>query len=145
MRPSLHSTTIYFPIFTSLHCLFDDPPFHFALFITFLTLFIKLLGLQESLKHLQVVGSRAEWSYLHNVKILAHPMHCITALKTKGLQEKKCIGHMKCVSPLSTTIVPINIRRVTPEKYAKADINPHVTLVTFVQLKKNWIYLYKLQ
>jgi hypothetical protein len=44
-------TTVYFPSlhFTSLHCIFDDSPphLHFALFITFLTLFLKLLDLQD--------------------------------------------------------------------------------------------------
>jgi hypothetical protein len=47
MRPSLPSTTIYFPTlyFTSLH--FTDPPLNFTIFITFLTLFLKLLGVQE--------------------------------------------------------------------------------------------------
>jgi hypothetical protein len=40
MSPSLHSTTIYF---TS----FRWSPLNFALFITFLILFLKLLGLQE--------------------------------------------------------------------------------------------------
>jgi hypothetical protein len=73
-------------------------------------------------------------TYKHNVKILAHPMRCLTALKTRG--KKGCTEHMKCVSLLSTTLVPINIRRVTPEMYAKPHINPHVTFVTLVQLKK---------
>jgi hypothetical protein len=48
MRPSFHSTTIYFPTPTSLHfALLRFTSLHFALFITFLTLFLKLLGLQE--------------------------------------------------------------------------------------------------
>jgi hypothetical protein len=52
MSPSLISTTVYFtPLhFTSFHLTslyFDDLPLNFSLFITFLNLFLKLLGLQE--------------------------------------------------------------------------------------------------
>jgi hypothetical protein len=42
-------TTIYlpFPNFTSLHFLMIPPNFHFTRFVTVLTLFLKLLGLQK--------------------------------------------------------------------------------------------------
>jgi hypothetical protein len=45
----LHFTTLHFTSlhFTSLHFWTILPHLHFALFITFLTLFLKLLGLQE--------------------------------------------------------------------------------------------------
>jgi hypothetical protein len=40
---------------------------HFTLFITFPTLFLKLLDLEKrDPKHLQVAGSRAGWSYLQS-------------------------------------------------------------------------------
>jgi hypothetical protein len=48
--PSLHFTSLHFTSlhFTSLHCILMIPPhIHFALFITFLTLFLKLLDLEE--------------------------------------------------------------------------------------------------
>jgi hypothetical protein len=65
MSPSLYSTTIYFPTFHFISPHFNDAPINLALFITYLTLFLKFLGLQErSVKHLQAVGSRAVWSYL---------------------------------------------------------------------------------
>jgi hypothetical protein len=63
MNPSLHSTTIHF---TSMI------PLNFSLFITFVTLFKNyLVYRRDSLKHLQVVDSRAGWPYLQrNIKAL---------------------------------------------------------------------------
>jgi hypothetical protein len=45
--PHLTSPNLTSPNFTSLHFWWFPPHLHFALFIAFLTLFLKLLGLQE--------------------------------------------------------------------------------------------------
>jgi hypothetical protein len=62
MRPSPHSTTVYFLTFhfTSLH--FADPPlpFNFALFITFLTLSLGRAIAQAVSRRLPTAAARVQ-------------------------------------------------------------------------------------
>jgi hypothetical protein len=94
---SLHFTSLHFSSLhlTSLHWLFDDfPPLNFALFITFLTLFLKLLGLQERVPKTSAGSWFQSWMVLQDTVIQEDI--CQNGICERSLEKAERATHILC-------------------------------------------------
>jgi hypothetical protein len=88
--PSFHFTTLIHSShprhsllpFTSLHCILDEftPHLHFAIFITFLILFLKLLDLQERVPKTSAGSWFQSWMVLYTKEYFLIPVFCFLLL-----------------------------------------------------------------
>jgi hypothetical protein len=70
----------FFPSFNHNSLDFDDPPLNFALFITFLTLFLKLLGLQERFPKTSAGSWFQTWMVLFTKEYFPMSVFCFLLL-----------------------------------------------------------------